>query len=246
MALDEVVDLVEYINRSLDEEEEFHLLRFEFLQRLNIVRLELDLVRLKGRFQHNKRASIEDLDTLQSKLRDYVTAIRNYQYLKNKKPVETREVRRRKLLLQRYFQARVNESFHSHYCYFRDADERIDPLRGALMRYLPAWLAFSREERISREREYSEGKPPKEVSAVVDRLTRFLLALIGGIFLVVPMVIMILDPSQTKSLVTVSICVTFFALVLALGVRVSNVETLISTATYAAVLVVFVGANQNR
>jgi hypothetical protein len=69
--LDEVKDLVEYVNRSLDEEEEFHFLRFEFLQRLNIVRLELDLVHLKGQFQRDKRAAVKDLDTLQSKLQDY-------------------------------------------------------------------------------------------------------------------------------------------------------------------------------
>jgi hypothetical protein len=71
MALDEVENLVEYINRSLDEEEEFHFLRFESLQRVNIVRLKLDLVRLKYRFQHNKRASVEDFDALQNKLQDY-------------------------------------------------------------------------------------------------------------------------------------------------------------------------------
>jgi uncharacterized protein (DUF2252 family) len=64
-------DLVEYINRSLDEEEEFHFLRFEFLQRLNIVRLQLDLVRLKGQFQRGKRATIQDLDALESKLQKY-------------------------------------------------------------------------------------------------------------------------------------------------------------------------------
>ena len=64
-------DLVEYVNRSLDEEEEFHFLRFEFLQRLNIVKLQLDLVRLKGRFQGEKRASIHGLETLESTLQKY-------------------------------------------------------------------------------------------------------------------------------------------------------------------------------
>ncbi|KAJ5657560.1 uncharacterized protein N7484_001209 [Penicillium longicatenatum] len=242
--LDEVKDLVEYVNRSLDEEEEFHFLRFEFLQRLNIVRLELDLVHLKGQFQRDKRAAVKDLDTLESKLQDY--AIRNYQFLKNKKALKKGEARSRRLLLQRFFQARVNDGFHSHYCYFQDADERVDPLRGALMRYLPSWLTFSREERISRGKEYSERRVPREVSAFVDRLTRLILAFAGGIFLVVPMIIMILHPSQTKSLVTVSVCVTVFALVLSLVIRVSNVETLVSTATYAAVLVVFIGLNNNK
>lgn len=57
------------------------------------------------------------------------------------------------------------------------------------------------------------------------------------------MVIMILNPSETKSVVTVSMAVVIFALVLSFGIKVSNVETLVSTATYAAVLVVFVGTS---
>ncbi|KAJ5478894.1 hypothetical protein N7530_004403 [Penicillium desertorum] len=236
-------DLVEYINRSLDEEEEFHFLRFEFLQRLNIVKLQLDLVRLKGRFQRDKRASIQDLETLESTLQKYATAIRNYQFLKGKAALDKAEARRRKFLLQRYFQSRVNDQFHSHYCSFHDAEERVDPLRRALMRYMPSFLAFSGEEKMSRAREYSEGKAPREVSVFVDRLTRFLVAMTGGIFLVVPMIIMTLHQSKTKSLITVSICIILFALIMALGVRVSNVETLVSTATYAAVLMVFLGVN---
>lgn len=63
--------LVEYINRSLDKEEEFHFLRFEFLQRLNIVKLQLDLVRLKSRFQRERRASIQDLEAFESTLERY-------------------------------------------------------------------------------------------------------------------------------------------------------------------------------
>lgn len=65
----------------------------------------------------------------------------------------------------------------------------------------------------------------------------------GAFFLVVPMIITTLHQSQTKSLITVSVAVVTFALLMALGVRVSNVETLISTATYAAVLMVFLGVN---
>lgn len=81
------------------------------------------------------------------------------------------------------------------------------------------------------------------MSAFVDRLARFVIAFAGGVFLVVPMIIMTLRPSETKSLVTVSVAVVIFSLILAFGIRVSNVETVVSTATYAAVLVVFVGTS---
>lgn len=61
----------------------------------------------------------------------------------------------------------------------------------------------------------------------------------------VPMIIiMTLHQAKTKSLIAVSICIILLALMMALGVRVSNVETLVSTATYAAVLMVFLGVSK--
>jgi len=259
-------NLIEYVGRSLESEEEFHFLRFEFLQRLNIVQQEVDLVRTKSRFQREGNVSEEDLTGLKVKLEDYskrsclepprapdnntiqARAIRNYQYLRSKKGLEKNEMRNRKRLLQRFFQSQddFNDPFHSHYSYFHDADEEVDPFRAAIMRYLPARLTYSHEERLERKKEFIERKTPKIVSAFVDRLVRFIIAFTGGIFLVVPMIIMVVhQSSQTKSLVTVSVAVTLFALILSFGIRVSNVETLVSTATYAAVLVVFVGTSSS-
>lgn len=59
----------------------------------------------------------------------------------------------------------------------------------------------------------------------------------------VPMLIMSLEPSQIKSLVTVSLSVVLFALVMSLTFQTDNKDTLTATATYAAVLVVFVGTS---
>ncbi|KAK4094326.1 hypothetical protein Purlil1_931 [Purpureocillium lilacinum] len=261
-AMDEKRRLFEYVTRSLSEEEDFHFLRFEFLQRLNIVNLQVQLARIKSRIQRDGEASADDLEDLTTKLQQYgkgpgrvskipadpspqAIAIRDYQFLRNKASVERAEVPHRKLLLQRYFQSESDfgDPFESHYSYFQDADGKVDPLRAAMMKYLPAHLAFSRQERRERGKEFSEGKAPRVVSALVDRLVRFVIAVTGGVFLVVPMIIMTLHPSQTKSLVTVSVALLVFSLMLSFVVRVSNVETLVSTATYAAVLVVFVGTS---
>jgi VIT1/CCC1 family predicted Fe2+/Mn2+ transporter len=172
--------------------------------------------------------------------------------MRNKRGLPKKEMRRRKLLLQGYFQVlglgqHSKDPFHSHYSYFDDAEahRNIEPLRQALMRYLPPWFTYSHEEKAERKREYGEGKVPRGVSTPVDRLARFLVALTGGSFLIVPMVIMSLNASQVKSLVTVSLSVLLFTLVLSFVVRVSNVETLVATATYAAVLVVFVGTTSS-
>jgi VIT1/CCC1 family predicted Fe2+/Mn2+ transporter len=178
------------------------------------------------------------------------TALRDYKDIRHKRSLPKKEMRRRKLLLQRYFQSsglgkHSKDPFHSHYSYFEDTDahKNIEPLRQTLMHYLPPWLTYSHEEKAERKKEYSEGKVPRAVSTPVDRLARFLVALTGGSFLIVPMVIMSLNTSQTKSLVTVSLSVLLFVLILSFIVRVSNVETLVATATYAAVLVVFVGTS---
>jgi hypothetical protein len=111
---------------------------------------------------------------------------------------------------------------------------------------LPAWLTYSRDERAARRREFAEGKSPKEVSAFVDRLCRFMTATVGGIFLIGPVLIMANDPSTKKSLITISASVLLFIAVLTFGIRVTTIEALVSTATYAAVLVVFLGSSTDN
>ena len=151
----------------------------------------------------------------------------------------------RRILLQRWFQRRfgTGELFYSHYAYFDEADTTTDPFRGYLMRTLPVYFTYSKNERLDRSMEYEEGKEPKDVSPFVDHLARFVIAITGGLFLIAPMLVMAIDTSQKKSLITVSVSALLFALVLSFGVRTSNVEALVSTASYAAVLVVFVGTN---
>ncbi|KAM6507915.1 hypothetical protein FSOLCH5_013114 [Fusarium solani] len=238
-------NLVAYVNRSIDEEEEFHFLRFEFLQRLNITQLELKLARLKSQVHAHGQINGQEQEILQRTLRGCATAVRDYRFIQGHKSLKETEVRDRKLLLKRFFQSAkdVNDPFSSHYAFFQDAETKIDPMRDAFMRHLPSRLTFSKEEHHQRSQEYHDGKRPKEVSELVDRSVRFTVAVTGGLFLIVPMTIMTLQPSDVKSLTTVSAFVLLFALCLSFIVKVSNIETLVSTATHAAVLVVFVSTN---
>jgi hypothetical protein len=257
-------NLINYIKRSLEEEEDFHFLRFESLERINIVAQEVRLIRLKSEIQSAQKISDAELKNLKDALKDYstiyhrqyayssakadktpATAIRDYQFLRNQKTVDRREMHKRRLLLQRWFQAElgVGHPFWSHYSYFKESDSKIDPVRAFLMRRLPVWLTYSKNERSDRQKEYNEGSEPKDVSLLVDRLARFLITITSGLFLIVPMLIMAIHASEKKSLITVSASVFLFVLVLSFGVQVTNVEALVSTATYAAVLVVFVGTS---
>jgi len=70
---------------------------------------------------------------------------------------------------------------------------------------------------------------------------RFLTAIMGGLALVVPMLIMAIHPLREKTLITASLAVFLFALGLAWKSSAQRQETLAVTAAYAAVMVVFVG-----
>ena len=109
---------------------------------------------------------------------------------------------------------------------------------------LPKSLTWSHEEFERRDiNDYLEDKAPQEISPFVDRLARFIVAITGGLSLVVPMLIMRLDEHLKKSLITVSVAVVLFSALTSLMFKASNVETLGATAAYAAVLVVFVGTS---
>jgi hypothetical protein len=171
------------------------------------------------------------------------TAIQNYHSLRERKSLTYNEATKRADMLQRYFQSQVKDLrvFKSYYSYFDVTVAKIDRLRTLLMNRLPVWITYSRNERAVRRDKFEAGYPPKEVSVSIDRLCRFIIAAIGGLFLVGPMLIMAIRPSTAKSLITVSASVFLFAVVLTFGIRVTYLEGLVSTATYAAVLVGFVG-----
>lgn len=173
-------------------------------------------------------------------------AIRNYNLFRELKLLGEGGTEERKALLTTSFPSlmshcRWTKPFESHYYALNDNRSKVDNLRKALRHFLPRHLTYSRAERARRSREFEEGKPPHEISVVVDRLSRLIVALAGGMFLIVPMLIMAINPNQTKSLVTASVGTLLFSCAISLGLNSSNNETMVSTATYAAVLVVFVG-----
>jgi hypothetical protein len=138
--------------------------------------------------------------------------------------------------------------YHSHYYKIRKEPPSgtvpvLDPLRDVLRRKLPYFLSYSKEEKLSRNTAYIRREPPEGISPFIDRIARFIIAFAVGASLVVPMVVMLFHPSQTKSVVTVSVSVILFSACLSLGMKPSNTETVAATAAYAAVLVVFVGAS---
>jgi len=62
-------------------------------------------------------------------------------------------------------------------------------------------------------------------------------------FLIGPTCVKSTCPSLTKSLIIASVCTILFVPVLSFGVESSDLEALVATATYTAILVVFVGSD---
>ncbi|KAI0885794.1 uncharacterized protein GGS22DRAFT_199966 [Annulohypoxylon maeteangense] len=242
-------DLVAYVLQSLEEEEEFHFLRFEFLQRLNITQLQVKLARLRKCIEKEYCVSSSNRELLEKTLRDYATAIRDYQFVRGQKVLGEQEIQDREHLLRRFFKSPEDLSDLSppHYAFSQGTGSTIDPLRHAFMRYLPRQLSWSKEERRRREREYALGKQPKEVSKFVDQSVRFIIACIGSLFVIVPTLIeaAIAEPrevqlSQYNVFFTWTSFTLLFALTLSFAVKASNTETLVSTFTYATVLLALI------
>ena len=128
--------------------------------------------------------------------------------------------------------------------YLRFSDMNIvvsDPLRGTLKWAVPKTLTSTRREVKQRQVEYLNVCPP-EVSPFFDSLAHFLVAFVAGIALLMFMLVMsLLNVLLMKSLIAVPSALVLFVGGLSIGPRAINTETMIVTATCAAVLVVFVG-----
>lgn len=118
-----------------------------------------------------------------------------------------------------------------------------DTVREFLRKRLPRYLSWTATEKASRRAEYSQGEAPEIYSRTLNQIARFIVGLVGGLSLIVPLLIMAFHSSLTKTLVTVCIAVVAFALAAAVMFQLDNKDAITATATYAAVLVVFVGTS---
>lgn len=74
-------------------------------------------------------------------------------------------------------------------------------------------------------------------------VVRFLMAMMGGLALIIPMLVMTYFPGKNVSVVTTCTAMSIFAAVITLGTQLAPDQILGATAAYAAVLVVFVGTS---
>ncbi|KAL3426811.1 hypothetical protein PVAG01_00320 [Phlyctema vagabunda] len=83
-------------------------------------------------------------------------------------------------------------------------------------------------------------------SMLLSEITgRFLVATATGLFLVVPLAILSRTQDAQVQILTVSLCIVVFAFLVSVTLRVSNLEMMMVSAAYAAVLSVFVSSNDS-
>lgn len=173
-----------------------------------------------------------------------MTAIRDYKFMREMDNATLANERRADL--SQAFPEIANHTgdpFNSRYCTWKtQTPSASDPIRNFLKIGLPRSLTYTKAEMFHRMDDYLDHQPPQDVSPIVDKIARFMVAFVGGAALIVPVLTMSFLATQASKLATLSVAVLLFAMASAVGFRATNSETLVSTATYAAVLVVFVGS----
>ncbi|KAK4195477.1 hypothetical protein QBC40DRAFT_185669 [Triangularia verruculosa] len=224
------------------------LLEFARLQHLNLIHLQNELALIKSNVFGHRTTSKGEMEKLTRLLREYATAIRDLDYLSHLPPLrDPKFILDNRILLENAFPnmaSRPGAPYDSACRTLRrDAVRNADAVREFLRKHLHRRLAWSADERKADMLGFSKRLPPLIYSPMLDRIARFLIAVGGGCLVVVPMLVMSFDPSQTKSLLVVTVAVVLFALVMSLAFQTDNKDTLTATATYAAVLVVFIGTS---
>ncbi|KAI9654765.1 MAG: hypothetical protein M1821_005759 [Bathelium mastoideum] len=175
----------------------------------------------------------EKLEQIEIDLHRFTKALRNYEYsVKTKIPfkdlargmVDREEASDRVMNLGK----RLNNAKFS----FR-GEESLSKQHDIITAWRQSIAPFGPQERAIRY------FPTTELILFASRV---LVAVFGGLSLVVPMLIMSINPTLTKSLVTTSAFVIAFGVGMATFMPQAESKDLVtSTAAYAAVLVVFVG-----
>ena len=126
-----------------------------------------------------------------------------------------------------------------------------DLLRRSLRKYLRAswfFLRFQGQHAVqggpsAAEVEANLKQSYHNTSQLADILTRFLIALIAGVFLVGPLAVFAHQSTAEAHLVTISVFIVLFSILVSLLTRATNEDAMVASAAYAAVLSVFLSNN---
>jgi uncharacterized protein YhaN len=87
---------------------------------------------------------------------------------------------------------------------------------------------------------------PRHLSPSVRIIASLIVSFLAGACIIAPMLFMSIRPDRSKNLWTASVAVVLFGFFMAAAVRMMSREVFLATATYAAVLAVFVAASNEK
>lgn len=136
---------------------------------------------------------------------------------------------------------------------------RVDqPSRGRqdpLQRKIHQFLRNLRYRKISKQTEgdaenlrrpkNGQGWSTQNTSLIADVVSRFILAIVIGIFLTVPLASLADEQRKGVQLAVIAVCIVAFASLVSVALKASNLEMMIVTAGYAAIISVFVSNDRD-
>ncbi|KAI9667983.1 MAG: hypothetical protein M1821_000803 [Bathelium mastoideum] len=220
------------------------------LRNMNLVDLNNRLAKYQTIFLQQQTANEEDLGGLRKVLHDQAEAIRDMEYIRSLDYLTAAKKKERQdqsyATFPEYSDRKTGfDAFESRaYRTLRHSESSLpayDSVRSVLNKLLPVSITWSNDEKPLKPELFKQKYQPTIMSDTVERISRFIVAMSGALFILVPMYIMAIHQSQTKNLVTTTVAVVLFAVSTSVALRMSNDQMLGATFAYAAVLMVFVG-----
>ena len=124
-----------------------------------------------------------------------------------------------------------------------------DPFRRGIQKALQRlqyWRIWSKVKKDEEQGNIGHSSPKSKTisyqntALLADILSRMLVSLIAGIFMVLPLVLVSYQTTKRDHLITISVWIVGFSLLVSATLRSSNLATIGAVAAYAAVLSVFV------
>ncbi|KAK3656370.1 hypothetical protein LTR56_003072 [Elasticomyces elasticus] len=247
-------NIINFVNSLVNEKPPADpwFLEMAWLRRLHFLHINKRLAACKKEVLEAKRATDEDMKEIKALLHDQADAIRDYQLIHSLDTLSPNKQKLRTAECMTFFPETGKSDFPdikafesaNYRCVAQHSsnNETVDSVRTFLREYLPSSFTWTEEEKQAQKERLDENTyMPKQLARKAEILARFIVAMFGALFILVPMYIMALSTNRTKNLVTTTVAVLLFAIVCSLTLRASNDQTLGATAAYAAVLVVFVG-----
>jgi hypothetical protein len=123
---------------------------------------------------------------------------------------------------------------------------RQDPLQRSIHQLL-RWFRYSQISKSSQNNVenaspfgMNQASSSQNATLISEIISRVIIGIVTAIFLIAPLIALSYDSRKSIQIVIISICIVVFACLVSVLLRASNLEMMVVTAAYAAIIAVFV------